>query len=43
VKAGAQITADARIGVNTLVLLLDEARVKDGIKVTASDVAFVVH
>lgn len=43
VKAGAQITAEARIGVNTLVLQLDEARVKDGIKETASDVAFVVH
>ncbi len=42
-KAGAQITAEARIGANTLVLQLDEARVKDGIKVTASDVAFVVH
>jgi hypothetical protein len=41
VKAGAQITAEARIGANTLVLQVDEARVREGLVVRSGDVSFV--
>jgi hypothetical protein len=41
VKAGAQITGEARIGANTLVLQVDEARVREGLVVRSGDVSFV--
>jgi len=39
-KAGAQMTVEARAGANTLVLQLDEARVREGITVRSGEVSF---
>ena len=41
VKAGAQMTVEARAGVNTLVLQLDEAQVRLGLTLRSGEVSFV--
>ena len=41
IKPGAQFTADAKAGVNSIVLQLDDARIPDAIKLTSGDVSFV--
>ena len=43
VKAGASVSAEARAGANTLVLQLDEARVREGLVVRSGDVSFLSH
>jgi len=41
VKAGAQMTVEARAGTNRLVLQLDEAQVRTGLTVRSGEVSFV--
>ena len=43
VKAGVSVSAEARAGANTLVLQLDEARVREGLVVRSGDVSFLSH
>ncbi|MBP9903724.1 MAG: hypothetical protein KBH45_19905, partial [Verrucomicrobia bacterium] len=43
VKAGAQFTADAKPGVNTLVVQLDGARLPDPLRVSSGDVTFLTN
>ncbi len=40
IKPGAEFTANARAGANTLVLQLNETSVAEGIKLSAGDVSF---
>ena len=41
VKAGASVTGEVRAGANTLVLQLDEARVREGLTVRSGEVSFL--
>jgi putative heme-binding domain-containing protein len=42
-KPGAMLSGEARPGVNTLVLQLDEAKLPDALRVASKEVSFLVH